>query len=151
MQGKARHDKIRLAGCYNYLVIKYWAIIQKLKIGLALRPIYVGSFWKCCSLKVVILFFLRYQHIMPTLFSMYRESKNDSIVSRSIEFIMKQLYIIHRKPFILQFLGSVSPLIFIDNPLSQTKLTQDKVSKLSNFFNFVSIAFSFIENQMCAV
>ena len=101
---------------------------------------------ECESFEKLSVFCFSYQHIMPTLFSMYRESKNDSIVSRSIEFIMKQLYIIHRKPFILQFLGSVSHLIFIDNPLSQTKLTHDKVSgsKFTNdnrYYHFIFINF----------
>ncbi|XP_063722900.1 protein unc-80-like isoform X4 [Symsagittifera roscoffensis] len=72
-----------------------------------------------------------YQHIMPVLFTMYRECKQDSIVCKSIEFVVKQFYVIHRKPFVLQFLGSVAHLVHVDNPLSHTYVTQEKVpSKL---------------------
>lgn len=31
-----------------------------------------------------------------------------------VEFIVKQLYILHRKPFILQMLGSVAPILDMD-------------------------------------
>ena len=64
---------------------------------------------------------------MPVLFTMYRECRGDTIVSKCIEFIVKQFYVIHRKPFVLQFLGSVAHLVHIDNPLSQTVVTQEKV------------------------
>ena len=65
---------------------------------------------------------------MPVLFTMYRECKQDSIVCKSIEFVVKQFYVIHRKPFVLQFLGSVAHLVHVDNPLSHTYVTQEKVS-----------------------
>ena len=31
-----------------------------------------------------------------------------------VEFIVKQLYILHRKPFILQMLGSIAPILDMD-------------------------------------
>ena len=38
---------------------------------------------------------------------------NDLIV-RTVEFACKQLYVLHRKPFLLQMFGSIAPLLDSD-------------------------------------
>ena len=38
------------------------------------------------------------------------------MITKSIEFCCKQLYILHRKPFLLQMFGSIAP--YLDKDLS---------------------------------
>lgn len=55
-----------------------------------------------------------YLHIMPTILRVYSNYQSNRMVVTVIEFIVKQLYILHRKPFILQMLGSVAPILDMD-------------------------------------
>lgn len=55
-----------------------------------------------------------YLHIMPTILRVYSNYQSNKMVVTVIEFIVKQLYILHRKPFILQMLGSVAPILDMD-------------------------------------
>ena len=66
-----------------------------------------------------------YLLVMPSLLQIYSNNMSNnlvttrlvawsaglqcSVVLRSIEFLVKQLYILHRKPFLLQMFGSVAP------------------------------------------
>ncbi|XP_069159541.1 protein unc-80 homolog isoform X1 [Procambarus clarkii] len=55
-----------------------------------------------------------YLHIMPTILRVYSNYQSNKMVVTVIEFIVKQLYILHRKPFILQMLGSVATILDMD-------------------------------------
>ncbi|OQR76167.1 protein unc-80-like, partial [Tropilaelaps mercedesae] len=55
-----------------------------------------------------------YLLIMPTMLQIYSNHQTNGLLCRTIEFICKQFYIMHRKPFILQMFGSVAPLLDTD-------------------------------------
>lgn len=46
--------------------------------------------------------------IMSTIVQVYSNHQNNQLLCRSIEFVCKQFYIMHRKPFLLQLFGSVA-------------------------------------------
>lgn len=56
----------------------------------------------------------RYLLIMPTILRVYSNYQSNKMAVTVVEFIVKQLYILHRKPFILQMLGSVAPILDMD-------------------------------------
>ncbi|XP_066978451.1 protein unc-80 homolog isoform X1 [Macrobrachium rosenbergii] len=56
-----------------------------------------------------------YLMIMPTIMRVYSNYQSNKMVVNVIEFVVKQLYILHRKPFILQMLGSVAPILDMDD------------------------------------
>jgi hypothetical protein len=49
-----------------------------------------------------------YLLIMPSLVQIYSNNLSNLLMSSSIEFLVKQLYILHRKPFLLQMFGSIA-------------------------------------------
>lgn len=51
---------------------------------------------------------------MPTILRVYSNYQSNKMVVNVIEFIVKQLYILHRKPFVLQMLGSVASILDMD-------------------------------------
>ncbi|XP_065199931.1 protein unc-80 homolog isoform X3 [Planococcus citri] len=53
--------------------------------------------------------------IMPTLLQVYSSHNTNSLVTRTIEYTVKQFYLMNRKPFILQMFGSVSTILDIDD------------------------------------
>nr|XP_027221615.1 protein unc-80 homolog [Penaeus vannamei] len=55
-----------------------------------------------------------YLLIMPTILRVYSNYQSNKMAVTVVEFIVKQLYILHRKPFILQMLGSVAPILDMD-------------------------------------
>lgn len=52
---------------------------------------------------------------MPTILRVYSNYQSNKMVCKVIEFVAKQVYILHRKPFVLQMLGSVAPLLDTDD------------------------------------
>lgn len=46
--------------------------------------------------------------VMSTIIQVYSNHQNNQLLCRSIEFVCKQFYIMHRKPFLLQLFGSVA-------------------------------------------
>ncbi|GFR73733.1 Unc-80-like protein [Elysia marginata] len=50
-------------------------------------------------------------HIMPTLLRVYSNNQPNPVLQNAIQFVCKQFYILHRKPFILQMFGSVAPIL----------------------------------------
>lgn len=44
----------------------------------------------------------RFMHIMPTLLKTYSNNQPNPVLCQAIEFVCRQFYILHRKPFILQ-------------------------------------------------
>ncbi|XP_067144484.1 protein unc-80 homolog isoform X1 [Centruroides vittatus] len=55
-----------------------------------------------------------YLLIMPTILRIYSNHQTNGLLCRTIEFICKQFFIMHRKPFILQMFGSVAPILDMD-------------------------------------
>lgn len=53
--------------------------------------------------------------VMPSLLRIYSNNQTNDLIVRAIEFTCKQLYVLHRKPFLLQMFGSVAPLLDRDH------------------------------------
>lgn len=51
---------------------------------------------------------------MPTILQVYSNHQSNSLLCRTVEFICKQFYVLHRKPFVLQMLGSIAPMLDLD-------------------------------------
>lgn len=52
---------------------------------------------------------------MPTLLQIYSSHQTNKLVKTTIEYTVKQFYLMNRKPFILQMFGSVSAILDIDD------------------------------------
>ena len=55
-----------------------------------------------------------YLLIIPTILRIYSNHQTNGLLSRTIEFVCKQFYIMHRKPFLLQMFGSAAPNLDTD-------------------------------------
>ncbi|GBP89584.1 Protein unc-80 homolog [Eumeta japonica] len=55
-----------------------------------------------------------YLLIMPTLLQIYSNYQTNKLVATTIEYAVKQFYLLNRKPFILQMFGSVSAILDTD-------------------------------------
>lgn len=66
----------------------------------------------------LIIKFYRYLLIIPTLLQLYASHHTNKIVTRSIEYTIKQFYLMNRKPFILQMFGSASSILDLDDALN---------------------------------
>lgn len=55
-----------------------------------------------------------YLLIIPTIVRIYSNHQTNGLLTRTIEFICKQFYIMHRKPFLLQMFGAVAPILDTD-------------------------------------
>nr|CAI5820732.1 unnamed protein product [Callosobruchus analis] len=55
-----------------------------------------------------------YLLIMPTLLKIYSNHQSNKLVTTTIEYAVKQFYMMNRKPFILQMFGSVSAMLDTD-------------------------------------
>lgn len=55
-----------------------------------------------------------YLLIMPTIMRIYSNHQTNGLLCRTIEFVCKQFYILHRKPFILQMFGAIAPILDLD-------------------------------------
>lgn len=51
---------------------------------------------------------------MPTLLKIYSNHQTNKLVTTTIEYAVKQFYLMNRKPFILQMFGSVSAMLDTD-------------------------------------
>lgn len=51
---------------------------------------------------------------MPTLLQVYSLHQTNKLVTTTIEYAVKQFYLMNRKPFILQMFGSVSAILDTD-------------------------------------
>ena len=49
--------------------------------------------------------------IIPTLMQLYSTHQTNKLVTTTVEYAVKQFYMMHRKPFILQMFGSVSAIL----------------------------------------
>jgi protein unc-80 len=55
-----------------------------------------------------------YFMIMPTLLQVYSLHQTNKLVTTTIEYAVKQFYLMNRKPFVLQMFGSVSAILDTD-------------------------------------
>ena len=53
--------------------------------------------------------------VMPSMLRIYSNNQTNELITKTIEFVCKQLYILHRKPFLLQMFGSVAPILEKDD------------------------------------
>lgn len=51
---------------------------------------------------------------MPTLLQLYATHQANKLVTTTVEYAVKQFYLMNRKPFILQMFGSVSTILDTD-------------------------------------
>jgi hypothetical protein len=51
---------------------------------------------------------------MPTLLQLYSNHQTNKLVRTTVEYTVKQFYLMNRKPFILQMFGSVSAILDTD-------------------------------------
>jgi hypothetical protein len=65
--------------------------------------------------------------IMPTVLRCYSQRQTNMMLCRVIEFVCKQLYLLHRKPFILQMFGSIANIL--DNNDSDFEIDPMKVRR----------------------
>lgn len=56
-----------------------------------------------------------YLLIIPTILRIYSNHQTNRLLCRTIEFVCKQFYIMHRKPFLLQMFGSGAPILDTDS------------------------------------
>ena len=49
--------------------------------------------------------------VLPSLMRIYSNNQTNDLITRTVEYVCKQLYILHRKPFLLQMFGSVAPIL----------------------------------------
>ena len=49
-----------------------------------------------------------YLQIMKSIIQIYSNNTSNQLVRKSIEFLVKQLYILHRKPFLIQLYGAIA-------------------------------------------
>ena len=52
---------------------------------------------------------------MPNILRIYSNNQTNELITKTIEFVCKQLYILHRKPFLLQMFGSVATILDEDD------------------------------------
>ncbi|KAJ8917160.1 hypothetical protein NQ315_012652 [Exocentrus adspersus] len=55
-----------------------------------------------------------YLLIMPTLLKIYSNHQTNKLITTTVEYAVKQFYLMNRKPFILQMFGSVSAMLDTD-------------------------------------
>ncbi|BES88439.1 unc-80 homolog (Hypothetical protein) [Nesidiocoris tenuis] len=55
-----------------------------------------------------------YMMIIPTLLQLYATHQTNKLVTRTVEYLVKQFYLMNRKPFILQMFGAASAILDID-------------------------------------
>jgi hypothetical protein len=74
---------------------------------------------------------------MPTFLRVYSNIQSNPMLKKSIEYCCRQFFILHRIPFILQMLGSISQLLDIDEQADITDT--NKIQPLSLFRLLISL------------
>jgi hypothetical protein len=88
----------------------------------------------------------RYSLIIPTILRIYSNYQSNPLVTRTIEFTIQQFYIMHRKPFMLQLFGSISPLLDTDENSvfgDANKVLNDSLFSSSDYAN------DWLERERC--
>lgn len=73
-----------------------------------------------------------YFMIMPTLLQIYSLHQTNKLITTTIEYAVKQFYLMNRKPFILQMFGSVSAILDTDEDGAYGEATKVQSSCLFN-------------------
>jgi protein unc-80 len=73
-----------------------------------------------------------YFMIMPTLLQIYSLHQTNKLITTTIEYAVKQFYLMNRKPFILQMFGSVSAILDTDEDGAFGEATKVQSSCLFN-------------------
>ncbi|CAH2040543.1 unnamed protein product, partial [Iphiclides podalirius] len=73
-----------------------------------------------------------YLLIMPTLLQIYSNFQTNRLVTTTIEYAVKQFYLLNRKPFILQMFGSVSAILDTDEEAAYGDASKVQSSCLFN-------------------
>lgn len=63
----------------------------------------------------ILLPLARYLLIIPSLLQLYASHQSNKLVTRTVEYTVKQFYLMNRKPFILQMFGSASAILDTDD------------------------------------
>lgn len=121
-----------LFGCVVKTPRMFWKTIKKLKYikkrvyrvlqnnvtwEITLRKKFISLFIALSqTIFIFICLFLcfRYLLIMPTLLKIYSNHQTNKLITTTIEYAVKQFYLMNRKPFILQMFGSVSAMLDTD-------------------------------------
>uniref|UniRef100_A0A1I7ST06 UNC80 domain-containing protein n=1 Tax=Bursaphelenchus xylophilus TaxID=6326 RepID=A0A1I7ST06_BURXY len=70
--------------------------------------------------------------IMPTIMRCYSQRQTNKLFKNIVEFICKQFYILHRKPFLLQMFGSIADICDQNNDDLEINAMQIKAKYLFN-------------------
>lgn len=73
-----------------------------------------------------------YFMLMPTLLQIYSLHQTNKLITTTIEYAVKQFYLMNRKPFILQMFGSVSAILDTDEDAQYGEATKVQSSCLFN-------------------
>ena len=73
-----------------------------------------------------------YFMIMPSLLQIYSLHQTNKLITTTIEYAVKQFYLMNRKPFILQMFGSVSAILDTDEDAAYGEATKVQSSCLFN-------------------
>lgn len=69
---------------------------------------------------------------MPTILRCYSQRQTNKLFKQIVEFVCKQFYILHRKPFLLQMFGSVADICDQNNNDLEINAMQVKAKYLFN-------------------
>lgn len=86
---------------------------------------------------------------MPTILRCYSQRQTNSLLCRTIEFVCKQFYILHRKPFFLQMAGSVANILDIND--NDFEINLSKVPLIFNTVFPLSIVFYQFFRRFCSI
>ncbi|CAF0857757.1 unnamed protein product [Adineta steineri] len=123
-----KYNWIKLIGCIFFNMDGKTSTTSDITLFL---PIINGSFILHCEDSAMLRFCLatyinivkHFRHIfatngylliMPTFLRVYSNLQSNPMLKKSIEFCCKQFFILHRIPFLLQMLGSISQLFDFD-------------------------------------
>ncbi|CAF0812442.1 unnamed protein product, partial [Didymodactylos carnosus] len=81
-----------------------------------------------------------YLLIMPTFLRVYSNIQSNPMLKKAIEYCCRQFYILHRVPFILQMLGSVSQLLDFDEQADITDT--NKIQPMALFRLLVALEYN---------
>lgn len=80
---------------------------------------------------------------MPTLLQIYSNYQTNKLVTTTIEYAVKQFYLLNRKPFILQMFGSVSAILDTDE-----ESAYGDASKVRLVFCIVSHCYRLVASEL---
>lgn len=85
--------------------------------------------------------------MMPTVLRCYCQRQTNSLLCRSIEFVCRQFYILHRKPFFLQMAGAAASILDMND--NDFEVNPMKVLKYSSFLNLLHFSITSLKTIVC--